>query len=93
MTRFEDVKPGDQLALTRAVGHAVRVTQKDGEVLFGRLEAFEDNTLFLEVYTGVEGGGVQFSKTIPSAVIRGLRIFEVERPSEIVLGVATESRF
>lgn len=93
MTRFEDVEPGDRPALTRAVGHAVRVTQKDGEVLFGRLEAFEDNTLFLEVYTGVEGGGVQFSKTIPSAVIRELRVFEVERPSEIVLGVATESGY
>jgi len=85
MTRFEDVTPEDGPALSRAVGHAVRVTQTDGEVLLGRLEAFEDNTLLLEVLSGVEGGGVQFSKTIPLVMIRELRVFDVERPSEIVL--------
>ena len=41
MTRFEDVTPEDQRAFSRAVGHAVRVTHTNGEVLFGRLEAFE----------------------------------------------------
>lgn len=86
MTRFEDVTPEDQRAFSRAVGHAVRVTHTNGEVLFGRLEAFEDNTLLLEVHSGVEGGGVQFSKTIPLVMIRELRVFEAERPSETVLG-------
>jgi hypothetical protein len=86
MTRFEDVTPEDQRALSRAVGHAVRVTHTNGEVFWGRLEAFEDNTLLLEVRFGVEGGGVQFSKTIPLVMIRELRVFEAERLSEIVLG-------
>jgi ribosome maturation factor RimP len=86
MTRFEDVTPEDQRAFSRAVGHAVRVTHTNGQVLFGRLEAFEDNTLLLEVHSGVEGGGVQFSKTIPLVMIRELRVFEAERPSETVLG-------
>ena len=86
MTRFEDVTPEDQRAFSRAVGHAVRVTHTNGEVLFGRLEAFEDNTLLLEVHSGVEGGGVQFSKSIPLVMIRELRVFEAERLSETVLG-------
>jgi hypothetical protein len=68
------------------VGHAVRLTHTDGEVLFGRLEAFEDSTVLLEVHTGGEGGGAQFSKTIPLVMIRELRVFEAELPSEIVLG-------
>jgi hypothetical protein len=50
MTHFQDVTPDDRRALSRAVGHAVRVTQTDGEVLFGRFEAFEGNTLLLEVH-------------------------------------------
>jgi hypothetical protein len=86
MTRFEDVTPEDPHAFSRAVGHAVRLTHTDGEVLFGRLEAFEDSTVLLEVHTGVEGGGAQFSKTIPLVMIRELRVFEAELPSEIVLG-------
>jgi hypothetical protein len=86
MTRFEDVTPEDRRAFGRAVGNAVRVTHVNGEVLFGRLEAFEDNTLVLEVHSGVEGGGVQFSKAIPLVMIRELRVFEAERPSETVLG-------
>jgi hypothetical protein len=86
MTRFEDVTPNDLPALKRAVGHAVRVTQTDGEVIFGRLEAFEGNTLLLEVQSGVEGGGAQFSKSIPLEMIRELRVFEAERLSETVLG-------
>ena len=85
MTRFEDVTPENRPALNRAVGHAVRVTQTDGVVLLGRLEAFEDNTLLLEVLSGVEGGGVQFSKTIPLVMIRELRVFDAKRPSEIVV--------
>ncbi len=86
MTRFEDVTPEDQRAFSRAVGHAVRVTHMNGGVLFGRLEAFEDDTLLLEVYSGVEGGGVQFSKSIPLVMIRELRVFEAERMSDTVLG-------
>jgi len=86
MTRFEDATPEDLGAFRRAVGHAVRVTLMNGDVLFCRVEAFEDNTLLLVVHSGVEGGGVQFSKSIPLAMIRELRIFDAERPSETVLG-------
>jgi hypothetical protein len=86
MTRFEDATPEDRGAFHRAVGHSVRLTLKSGEVLSGRVEAFEGNTLLLEVHSGVEGGGVQFSKKIPLAMIRELRIFDAERPSETVLG-------
>jgi len=86
MTRFEDLTPEDLGAFGRAVGRAVRVTQTDGEVIFGRLEAFEDNTLLLEVQSGVEGGGAKFSKSIPLQLVRELRVFEAERISEIVLG-------
>jgi hypothetical protein len=86
LTRFEDITPADRPALRRAVGHSVRVTHRNGEVLFGRLEALQDGNLFLEVHTGVEGGGVQFEKTIPLTLIRELRVFETERPSETVLG-------
>ena len=85
MTRFEDATPEDRGAFHRAVGHSVRVTLMNGDVLFCRAEAFEDNTLLLVVHSGVEGGGVQFSKRIPLAIIRELRIFDAERPSETVL--------
>jgi hypothetical protein len=85
MTRFEDITPQDPRAFGRAVGHAVRVTHTNGEVLYGRLESFEDNTLLLVVQSGVEGGGVQFSKSVPLVMIRELRVFEAERLSETVL--------
>jgi hypothetical protein len=65
MTRFEDATPEDLGAFRRAVGHSVRVTLTNGEVLSCRVEAFEDDTLLLEVHSGVEGGGVQFSKKSP----------------------------
>ena len=86
MTRFEDLTPDDRRAISRAVGHVVRVTHTNGEVLFGRLQAFEDNIILLEVHSGVEGGGVEFSKSIPLEMIRELRVFESERLSETVLG-------
>jgi hypothetical protein len=86
MTRFEDVTPDDPGGIRRAVGHAVRVTHTNGEVIFGRLEAFENNILLFEVQSGVDGGGAQFSKSIPLQTIRELRVFAAERPSEIVLG-------
>ena len=86
MTRFEDATPQDREAFRRAVGHSVRVTLTNGDVLSCRVEAFEDNTLLLVVHSGVEGGGVQFSKKIPLAMIQELRIFDAERPSETVLG-------
>ena len=85
MTRFEDATPEDRDAFRRAVGHSVRVTLMNGDVLFCRAEAFEDDTLVLVVHTGIEGGGVQFSKKIPLVTIRELRIFDAERPSETVL--------
>lgn len=85
MTRFEDVTPEDLGAFRRAVGHSVRVTLTNFDVCSGRLEAFEDNALLLEVHSGVEGGGVQFSKKIPLAAVRELRIFDAERPSDTVL--------
>ncbi len=85
MTRFEDATPEDRDACRRAVGHSVRVTLTNGDVLSCRVEAFEDNTLLLVVHSGVEGGGVQFSKKIPLAMIQELRIFDAERPSETVL--------
>lgn len=86
MTHFEDVTPENRPAFSRAVGRAVRVTTTDGEVLFGRLEAFEDDTLVLDVHSGVEGGGVAFSKSIALEAVRQLRVFEAERISDTVLG-------
>ena len=86
MTRFEDVTPEDPDGLHRAVGHSVRVTLTNSEIRSGRLEAFENNTLVLEVHSGFEGGRVQFSKRIPVAMVRKLRIFDAEQPSETVLG-------
>ncbi len=86
LTRFEDITPADRPELRQAVGHSVRVTHENGEVLFGRLEALQNGNLVLEVHTGVEGGGVRFEKTIPVTMIRELRVFETERPSETVLG-------
>ena len=85
MTRFEDATPQDRDAFRRAVGHSVRVTLTNGDELACRVEAFEDNTLLLVVHSGVEGGGVQFAKKIPLAMIQELRIFDAERPSETVL--------
>jgi len=85
MTRFEDVTPEDRDGFRRAVGHSVRVTLTNGDVRSGRLEAFEGDTLVLEIHSGVEGGGVQFSKKIPLAAVFELRIFDAERPSETVL--------
>ena len=86
MTRFEDVTPEDRPAVARAAGRALRDTTTDGEVLFGRLDAFEDDTLILEVHSGVEGGGVAFSKSIALEAVRQLRVFEAERISDTVLG-------
>ena len=85
MTRFEDVTPEDRDGFRRAVGHSVRVTLTNGDVRSGRLEAFEGDTLVLEIHSGVEGGGVQFLKKIPLAAVFELRIFDAESPSETVL--------
>jgi hypothetical protein len=85
MTRFEDVTPEDPDGFRRAVGHSVRVTLTNSEIRSGRLETFENNTLVLEVHSGFEGGRVQFSKRIPLAMVRKLRIFDAEQPSETVL--------
>jgi hypothetical protein len=85
MTRFEDITPEKRDGFRRAVGHSVRVTLTNGDVRSGRLEAFEGDTLVLEIHSGVEGGGVQFSKKIPLAAVFELRIFDAETPSETVL--------
>lgn len=85
MTRFEDVTPDEPGAISRAVGQAVRVTSIYGDMLFGRLETFEDDDLLVEIHSGVEGGGAQYSTTIPLAMIRELRIFEAQSVSETVL--------
>jgi len=85
MTRFEDVTPGDPGALNRAVGRAIRVTSIYGDVLFGRLEKLEDDALLVKIHSGVEGGGAQYSTTIPVSMVRELRIFEAQSVSETVL--------
>ena len=85
MTRFEDVTPEDRDGFRRAVGHSVRVTLTNGDVRSGRLEAFDGDTLVLEIHSGVEGGGVQFLKKIPLAAVFELRIFDADSPSETVL--------
>ncbi len=85
MTRFEDVTPDDPGGFGRAVGRAVRVTSIYGDVLFGRLETLENDTLLVEIHSGVEGGGAQYSTTIPVSMIRELRIFEARSVSETVL--------
>jgi len=85
MTRFEDVTSDDPDAFIRAVGQAVRVTSIYGDVLFGRLEKLEDNAILVRIHSGVEGGGAQYSTTIPVSMIRELRIFEAQSVSETVL--------
>ena len=85
LTRFEDVTPDDPGAFSRAVGRAVRVTSIYGDVLFGRLEKLEDEALLVKIHSGVEGGGAQYSTTIPVSMIGELRIFEAQSVSETVL--------
>ncbi len=85
MTRFEDVTPDEPGTIRRAVGQMVRITSIYEDVLFGRLEAFEEDALSIEIYTGFEGGGAEYSTTIPLAMIRELRIFEARSVSETVL--------
>jgi len=85
MTRFDDIKPDDRLSIRRAVGHPVLVTLKTRKELFGRLEAFEDNRLMLAIHSGVDGGGVSFSKEILLDEILELRVYEALRISETVL--------
>ena len=85
LTRFDDLRPDDQVSIRRAVGHSVRVTLTTREVLFGRLETFEDNRLMLAIHTGVDGGGVDFSKEILLEKILELRVYEASRVSETVL--------
>jgi hypothetical protein len=85
LTRFEDVTPDETDAIHGAVGHAVRVTSVFGDVLFGRLEAFEDGALSVEIHSGVAGGEAEYSTTIPLSMIRELRIFDAPSLSETVL--------
>lgn len=74
--RFEDIDPRDEDALSRAVGHPVRLTLKTKDVIFAHLQGVEDGALHLEVYAGVEG--VEFSPTILATTVRELRIFDAE---------------
>ena len=85
LTRFDDFKPDDQDSIRRAVGHSVRVTLTTRKELFGRLETFEDNRLMLAIHSGVDGGGVSFSKEILLGEILELRVYEALRVSETVL--------
>jgi len=85
LTRFDDFQPDDHVSIGRAVGHSVRVTLTTREELFGRLETFEDNRLMLAIHSGVDGGGVSFSKVILLDEILELRVFEASRISETVL--------
>lgn len=85
MTRFQDVTPDDSEAFGSAVGRVVRVTSIYGDVLFGRLESFEDDALLVEIHSGVEGGGAEYSTTIPLTMVRELRVFDAQSVSETVL--------
>lgn len=85
LTRFEDVTADEIDAIRGAVGHAVRVTSVFGDVLFGRLEAFEDGALSVEIHSGVDGGGAEYSTTIPLSMVRELRVFDAPSLSETVL--------
>ena len=86
MTRFDDIRPDDPVAVRKAVGHFVRVTLKTKKELFGRLEAYEDNRLNLSIHSGVEGGGVQFSMKVKLEEIRELRVYDATKISEAILG-------
>lgn len=86
MTRFEDVTPDDDQALRRAIGHPVRLTLKTRDVIFGHLRDIEDDILLVDVYSGVRGGGVEFSTSILASTIREVRVYDARDPSEIVTG-------
>lgn len=85
MTRFQDVTPDDAGAFGNAVGRVVRVTSIYGDVLFGRLESFEDDAILVEIHSGVDGGGAEYSTTIPITMVRELRVFDAQSVSEMVL--------
>jgi len=92
MTRFVDLRPSNSAGIRAAVGRAVRVTLTTGDQLFGRLEAFEDNRAHLAIQSGVEGGGVRFSKEIALAEMTEIRVYEASNPSQVVLGGRTSDR-
>ena len=86
MNRFEDIDPRDEGALRRAVGHPVRLTLENNDVIFAHLKDVEDGTLHLEVYSGVEDERVELSTTIPATTVRELRIYDTENAEEIAPG-------
>jgi hypothetical protein len=84
LTQIEDIDPGDKGDLRGAVGHPVRATLKSRDVIFGHLLGIEDHLLRLIVYSGVDGGGDDFSTRIPISTVRTLRIYDAEIPEETV---------
>jgi hypothetical protein len=84
LTRFHDLRPTDTGAIQQAVGRAIRVTMKNGDELFGELDAFQEGRLVLSVYSGVHGGGVQFESTISLSETTEIRVYQASRVSELI---------
>jgi len=86
MTRFDDISPDDAEGLKNTIGRPVRLTLKTKDVIIGRLLAVDDGILQLDVYSGVKGGGVEFSTSILASTIEEIRVYDAKRPSEIMIG-------
>ena len=86
MTRFEDITPQDGEGLQRAVGRPVRLTLKTRDVIFGHLKEIQGDILLIDVYSGVKGGGVEFSTSILRSTINHVRVYDAQGPSEIMTG-------
>ncbi|HSL18793.1 MAG TPA: hypothetical protein VLB51_12875, partial [Methylomirabilota bacterium] len=85
MTRFVDLRVTDPAPIRSAVGRAVRVTLTTRDRLLGRLEAVRDGRLVLAIHSGLEGGGVRFSKEIPLEEVAEVRVYDAAHPSRVVL--------
>jgi hypothetical protein len=86
MTRFDDISPQDAEGLQNAIGRPVRLTLKTSDVILGQLLDVKDGILLLDVYSGVKGGGVEFSTSILASTIKEIRVYDAKRPSEIMAG-------
>lgn len=75
MRRFDYLTPDDHAGIRSAVGHPVRVTLAAASALDGRLVAFHDDVLTLEVDSGVSGGEVAFTTQVPLANVLEIRVF------------------
>ncbi len=85
LTRFEDIEPGDAEGLRDAIGRPVRLILKTDGLIIGRLLEINDGILLLDVYSGVKGGGVEFSTSILASTIREIRVYDAKRPEEIMV--------